>query len=116
MEIPGTVEPVGVMAAEGLGIREQGLGMAGCRGATPRTEARPLKDIGLAPAAFYAGEIARIDRLIAENIDEDYPNRERFLTHLRGRRDVLAAYMWSGRIFETREGASNEQGQVPDKD
>lgn len=72
MEIPGTVEPVGV---------------------TPRTRTRPLKDIGLAPAAFYAGEIARIDRLIAENIDEDYPNRERFLMHLRGRRAVLAAYM-----------------------
>ena len=72
MEISGTVESVGV---------------------TPRTRTRPLKDIGLAPATFYAGEIARIDRLIAENIDEDYPNRERFLTHLRGRREVLAEYM-----------------------
>lgn len=45
------------------------------------------------PAWIIAEEIARVDRLIAENeAMEPYPGRERFLIHLRGSRTVLERY------------------------
>lgn len=47
----------------------------------------------LPPAEYFAGELERVDRLIAEQeSDGDYPGRDRFLNHLRSTRDVLEVY------------------------
>ena len=57
------------------------------------------------PAWHFAEEIARVERLIAENeAMGPYPGRERFLIHLKGRRDVLEGYM------KAQKGAGGDAG------
>lgn len=63
----------------------------------------------LAPAWHFAEGIARVDRMIAEEeAIGPYPNRDRFLNHLRGTREVLIDY-YERRLANREQGAGSRE-------
>lgn len=99
-------EPGSVMKLDELGELGElgeldGLDELGTGRTNPAQSSKLAQLPWLPPAAHFETELGQVDRLIGEiEAEEEYPGRERFLNHLRGRRDVLEFY----REWQRRSG------------